>query len=400
MTYKFVRTFIGKIKIKIYLISIIHLKTLFCKISLLSLFILISLTIQLNNIFIDQHAFGEVYYAENSKDNGDDEDDEDENSKDNDDDEDDEDENSKDNDDDEDDEDETDHFTDTKKNMPIAQLDSKFDKFGIEKIYPTKNGGEEWFMNMNNIYEDKQFYPFGESDSKYANSNLIITKNDDLSWKIKSKNNLAKVRMNVYTSDGYHPEAIKTLDQSELADQGYMQSEKDWKNVEITGYIKLNNNNIPIDEGRFTWYNRGGHHTEGEPCEGVAYKGDLFFSGDNRFAKEQWHVSYFFTEIENNLNSIKDKWIGYKFIVYNLEKQSDSSKTIVKMESWIDYNNDGKWLKINEYTDKGKWGDSGKKCDGKRDQIISWGGPIATFRWDKADDVDFKNFSVREIRPP
>src|SRR5215211_1549314 len=239
MTYKFVRTFIGKIKIKIYLISIIHLKTLFCKISLLSLFILISLTIQLNNIFIDQHAFGEVYYAENSKDNDDDEDDEDENSKDND--------------DDEDDEDETDHITDTKKNMPIAQLDSKFDKFGIEKIYPTKNGGEEWFMNMNNIYEDKQFYPFGESDSKYANSNLIITKNDDLSWKIKSKNNLAKVRMNVYTSDGYHPEAIKTLDQSELADQGYMQSEKDWKNVEITGYIKLNNNNITIDEGRFTW---------------------------------------------------------------------------------------------------------------------------------------------------
>src|SRR5215211_2382895 len=127
MTYKFVRTFIGKIKIKIYLISIIHLKTLFCKILLLSLFILISLTIQLNNIFIDQHAFGEVYYAENSKDNDDDEDDEDdedENSKDNDDDEDDEDENSKDNDDDEDDEDDTDHITDTKKNMPIAQLDS------------------------------------------------------------------------------------------------------------------------------------------------------------------------------------------------------------------------------------------------------------------------------------
>src|SRR5215204_1039494 len=108
MTYKFVRTFIGKIKIKIYLISIIHLKTLFCKISLLSLFILISLTIQLNNIFIDQHAFGEDDEDENSKDNGDDEDDEDE----------------------------TDHFTDTKKNMPIAQLDSKFDKVGIEKIYP------------------------------------------------------------------------------------------------------------------------------------------------------------------------------------------------------------------------------------------------------------------------
>ena len=35
----------------------------------------------------------------------------------------------------------------------------------------------------------------------------------------------------------------------------------------------------------------------------------------------------------------------------------------------------------------------------KRDQIITWGGPIATFRWDNAKDVDFKFRSVREIDP-
>ena len=34
------------------------------------------------------------------------------------------------------------------------------------------------------------------------------------------------------------------------------------------------------------------------------------------------------------------------------------------------------------------------------DQLITWGGPIATFRWDNATHVDFKNFSVREIEPP
>ncbi len=368
------------------------MKTIISKISLVYFSLLICLILQINNIFNDQEVFGTDNDDEDSKDNDDEDskDNDDEDSKDND------DEDSKDN----DDEDGTDNTSNTKKNMPTAKFDSKFDKFGIEKIYPTKNNGEEWFMNMNNIYADKQFYPFGESDSKYSNSNLFITKNNDLSWKIKSKNNLAKVRMNVYTSGGYHSEDIKTLDQSELEDQGYMQSKNDWKNVEMTGYIKLNNNNIPIDEGRFTWYNRGGHHTEGEPCEGVAYKGDIFFSGDNRFAKEQWHVSYFFTDVKKNLNSIKDKWIGYKFIVYNLGKPSNPSQINVKMESWIDYNNNGKWVKINEYIDKGEWGDTGKKCDGKRDQKITWGGPIATFRWDRADDVDFKNFSVREIQPP
>jgi hypothetical protein len=363
-------------------------------------------------MFIDQQAFAKDEDDNDSKNNDDEDDndsknndDEDDNDSKNNDDEDDNDSKNNDDEDDNDsknndDEDEKEDAIDTDKNIPITSSYSKNDKFGIEKIYPTKTGGEEWFMNMNNINDDKQFFPFGESDSKYSNSNLKITKNEDLSWKIKSDNKLAKVRMNVYTSEGYHPEGIKTLDHSELEDTGYMQSEKDWKNIEITGYVKLNHNNIPLNEGRFTWYNRGGHHTEGEPCEGVAYKGDIFFSGDNRFAKEQWHVSYFFTDIKKNLNPIKDKWIGYKFIVYNLEKQSDTSKTVVKMESWLDYNNDGKWIKINEYTDKGKWGDSGKKCDGKKDQIISWGGPIATFRWDQADDVDFKDFSVREIQSP
>jgi hypothetical protein len=28
---------------------------------------------------------------------------------------------------------------------------------------------------------------------------------------------------------------------------------------------------------------------------------------------------------------------------------------------------------------------------------ITWGGPLATFRWDSASDVDFKWLSVREI---
>jgi hypothetical protein len=37
------------------------------------------------------------------------------------------------------------------------------------------------------------------------------------------------------------------------------------------------------------------------------------------------------------------------------------------------------------------------RCGGRADQIITWGGPIVTFRWDGADDVDIKNFSVREI---
>lgn len=274
-----------------------------------------------------------------------------------------------------------------------------YDIFGIKKIYPTALSGEEWFLNMENPLRDDQFSPFNLNIADH-DPNFELYQNSDGSWKLKSRNSEAKVRMDVFTSDGYHPENIKTFDHSELYKKGFMQSEKDWKNVEITGYIKLNNYNIPLDEGKFTWYNRGGHHTASNPCEGVGYKGSLYFSGDVKFSKEQWHVSYFFTDIKKGIGSIKDKWIGYKFMAYNMKDPSDLSETYVKIESWIDKNNEGNWIKIDEYIDDGSWGKSGKKCDGKKDQIITWGGPISTFRWDRADDVDFKYLSVREIEPP
>ena len=87
------------------------------------------------------------------------------------------------------------------------------DKFGIRKIYPTKSGGEEWFMNMQNPTHDPRFDP-------QAN----ITKNPDGSYKIRE----IAVRMDVFTSAGYHPDKSSTLNQKELAAKGYMQSPNDW----------------------------------------------------------------------------------------------------------------------------------------------------------------------------
>jgi hypothetical protein len=288
--------------------------------------------------------------------------------------------------------------TKSKTNTESRENDN-YDEFGIKKIYPTTASGQEWYLNMENPVIDDQFSPFN-LNTEEEDPNFELYKNKDGSWKLKSKNSEAKVRMDVFSPDGYSPEKIETFDHSEFEKKGFMQSEKDWKNVEITGYIKLNHYSIPLDEGKFTWYNRGGHHTASNPCEGVGYKGSVYFSGDVKFSKEQWHVSYFFTDIRKGEGSIKDKWIGYKFITYNIQDVENPSDILVKMESWLDVNNDGNWIKVDDYIDSGEWGKTGKKCDGKKDQIITWGGPITTFRWDKADDVDFKNLSVREIEPP
>jgi hypothetical protein len=267
----------------------------------------------------------------------------------------------------------------------VSQVNSKsadekksFDKFGVVKIYPTKKGGEQWYIKSD-PNSDPRFSP-----------QTTMTKNSDGSFKIKS----TKVRMGVFTSSGFHPENIKTLNHNKIALAGYMQSPNDWKNVEITGYVKLNSGN----NDNFVWYARGGRHTgfgSPEGCEGVAYKGGLFYSGATRWEKEQYHSGgYVFGEFGKNIGPIKGKWVGFKVIMYNVVQDH---KMVVKLGLWVDKNNNNNWIRAAEKTDKGGWGNSGRECGGKADQIITWGGPIAAFRWDGATNVDIKKFSVREI---
>jgi hypothetical protein len=155
--------------------------------------------------------------------------------------------------------------------QPATAIASGVDKFGIREIYPTKSGGEEWFMNMQDPANDPRIDPQAK-----------ITNNHDGSYKITK----TAVRMEVYLSTGYHQDKITTLNQKELAAKEYMQSTNDWKNVEMTGYLKLISS--PSDD-QFNWYNRGGRHTDTIPCEGTAYKSDIiyYFSGKTRFNKEQ-----------------------------------------------------------------------------------------------------------------
>ncbi len=258
-------------------------------------------------------------------------------------------------------------------------LPATVDRFGVEMLYPTKAAGQEWYLDMVNPTSDGRFNPQDQ-----------ITRNSDGSWKMRSD----QVRMQVYTSNGYNSNQI-TSDSglSKVATRGFMGSLKDWRDVEITGYVKLNQFS---ENDNFVWYTRGGRHTDSDHCQGSSYKGNLFYNGETQFSKEQWHVSYAKSPTIAATSPLSGKWIGFKFVVYNFV--TNDGKPAVKLENWIDANADGKnWEKVYEGGDSGKWGRSGAECQVKADQIITWGGPIATFRWDFARDVDFRNLSVREI---
>jgi hypothetical protein len=124
----------------------------------------------------------------------------------------------------------------------IAVLDNGVDKFGIDKLYPTKTGGEggggeeeEWYMNMLNPLDDERIELMNTILNKTLYPFYTLTKNtnDDGSWKIISTTPETKVRMHVFTSTGYNQSKIATYDHTDLADKGYMQSPNDWKDINV-----------------------------------------------------------------------------------------------------------------------------------------------------------------------
>jgi hypothetical protein len=261
----------------------------------------------------------------------------------------------------------------------IPEAYAAVDKFGVEMVYATKTGGEQWFMNMINPTSDSRFAP-----------KTTLTKNTDGSWKVKTDS----ARMNVFTSTGYDQDKIITYNQKTLATKGYMQSSNDWRNVEMTGYIKIN---AYQDLDTATWNGRGGKHNDSYSCEGTAYKSWLWYNGNTEFAKEQDHPDVSTTSEKSVTGSLTGKWIGFKFVMYNFQQ---NGKTVVKLETWLDPDNNKDFVKVYEKIDSGGWGNDGGACGGSSDQLITWGGPIATFRWDNANNVDIKWFSVRERNPP
>lgn len=261
------------------------------------------------------------------------------------------------------------------------------DIFGVNEIYPTKENGREWFVNMQNPKEDDSF-------SISSNVPILRSALDNKAWLI----NNTQVRMNVVTPDSQQP----------------------WKNIEMTGYIKIrsiyqsdqraaaggeegDNDNSVIPE--ITFRARGGEHSSNNPCDGTALNGGLqVLNREALWKKEIWHTGGY-TDSKGSAIATQDpllgRWIGFKVAMYNI-----NNDTGVKMETYIDDNNTNQWKKVNEVVDTGGWFANGSdkefnsaNCGKSKDYIITNGGPIATFRADNLA-FDFKDLSIREIEAP
>ena len=264
------------------------------------------------------------------------------------------------------------------------------DQFGIKELYASKPGGEQWNMNMQSPTSDPRLSP-----------GITLTKNPDGSYKVTS----TQVRLQVYTSSGYHQGSITTYNQQQLAAKGYMQSPNDWKNVEMTGYLKVNSFTSSSTNGaaHIELLARGGTHTSSVPCEGTAYHSNTYETGRVKFEKELAHTAGYTTgdpEISGATSPLVGKWVGIKAVFYTFTNGS------VKLEQWLDDKSDNinslgnNWHRVLQFKDIGNWGGGSPNCGGTPTTIITWGGPIAHFRWDNIDNMDIKDLSIREIQPP
>lgn len=254
---------------------------------------------------------------------------------------------------------------------------SMSDIFGIRKIYDTKPGGFEWYMNMDDPEEDPHLNNYGN-----------IQENDNNSYNIGDRS-----RLSVYSEDGIDNDEgnMDTYDFPKLREKGYWHKPTDWKNVEITGEYHYRGGDGP---GITHFVRSEDHSSLHDGCGGSSYKNKIYFNGTSNFNKEQAHpTSWEMPLIEHNYGDLKNHWFRFKTIVYNFPMG------YVKLENWLDPYNDNNWIKIGQHVDKGAWGKDGTKCGGKSDEIITWGSPNVTFRWDDIS-VDFRNLSIREIEPP
>ena len=259
-----------------------------------------------------------------------------------------------------------------------------FDSLGVRKVYQTKSGGNEWYLAS-----------IPANDARFVATHSLTKESDFFRVQAGSP---YLITFQIKQPNGYDASRTEAAaaNHAQCASSGYMQDSQDWRNVEMQCYFKILST-APSTAGEIILFARGGEHRDPQPyCAGSSMKGHLLTTGESRFAKEQYHIHYNYTALQNQIGqSLVGTWIGFKYVVYNRKVGNTST---VKQEIYVDTTQSNTWTKIDEKSDVGGWGTGGLQCKGNtEDFLISWGGPIATFRFDNIADMDIKQLSIREI---
>jgi PKD repeat protein len=240
------------------------------------------------------------------------------------------------------------------------------DVFGINMLYPTAPGGPVWrILEIEDPTDDGFFYygMFAGTTIDYLGGGT---------WQVDAQSGTPEhgIRMHVDSPSGT------------------------WKNTEMTGYF-FNHEG----DDQFSMIARHGpsYHDDGG-CLAYGYYGMTAVDGNVFFKKKLYHFGGGYTQRLAQVNAFEDldnRWIGIKFVVYDLPDNGG-----IKLELWADEGNmTNNWEKVTELVDRGGFPVlGGDDCDKDATDTIDEG-TRATFR---TDDTlfDYKKLSVREIVVP
>ena len=247
--------------------------------------------------------------------------------------------------------------------VPIMMTDEVLavpDKFGIEELYPTADNSPVWFLNNEDPEDDENFL-------MTSHRHIKLHEEDSGVFRLDAETGTQKHGVRIHADS----------------------PDDEWKNVEMTGYFKLEDG-----DDEFTIIARQGPtYNDDGGCGAYGYYGMLSADGDAFFKKKLFHHGGYSdrTAVEENVvDDLEDRWVGIKLVVYDLNDDE------VELELWVDDGDEeNNWKKATEYVDDGDWEVSGSDCDRSDDDIIE-DGTRGGFRVDDSE-FEFKDLSIREI---
>jgi hypothetical protein len=258
------------------------------------------------------------------------------------------------------------------------------DEEGVQMLNATNPQGSAWRLGSKDPNSDPELEVDGEGNA---------SRTEDFWTARPREGGLAsggtqltlRLHVNVSASNGKQATSHSTM-----AQQGYMVSPRDLRNLEMTGYFRVR---ASRGDDTLSMKVRGGSHTDSSPSSSACIGVLAQFSGQG---SQLWEKELFHPKTPkygvNKLveyGSLRDRWVGVKAVVFNV-----AGNTQAVSQLWVDsdpFDAAGKprngWKRVYEYVDSAG-------------TPVTWGGKYETWRIDEAGAVDFKLLSVREIVPP
>jgi len=267
----------------------------------------------------------------------------------------------------------------------------KNDKYILDFL-PSKEKDVQRFPDNNNLDRERDFVLNGDASNIRPTARMQDSTGEDIEqWTVDGN----KVRLTLFNGKTFLKKSQENEIILEMTGFGDLEKKGSWVHPQTDFLNVIWGMYVQRKEGTkngFSFFSRSLRHNKEihGGMGGTSYKGNLDIEGFMSVKKEIWHTGgyQFSKKYKVTEDDIFDKRIGYAVGLFNF--LYDDQKKGVCITQFLDEQGDGSWELKYQRCDKedtgwGKRGEfGGEKFGGKYDQLITWGSPKVSFRWDNS----------------